>query len=115
MTLKMNKEDIKKSAVYLIIIIILLCIVIFREPSVVVENTGREKVLQDSLLLLHSEINNSHIRQERIQSSFDSMLTLDPKIIYRSHEKIKFIFTTSDPDTLDHIIRSNWKDNPGHK
>ena len=66
---------------------------------------------KDSISSLQKEIDLSRIRQSALQHSYDSMLLIEPTIIYRTNEKIKFIYFDASADELDSIIRSNWKIN----
>lgn len=104
----MSKANIIAYVSLLGIIIILLAIIFFRKPQVI-EVTGKEQVLRDSLILLQRNIDSSHVRQEKLQKSFDSLLAIDPIIISKTRDKIKFIYSTATPDELDSIIRTNWK------
>lgn len=95
-------------AVCIGLILILSAVIIFRKPQVVV-SSDKEKVLRDSLQLMQRQIDSSRVHQAKLQSSYDSLLTIDPQIQYRTREKIKFIFNTASPSELDSIIRTNWK------
>lgn len=95
------------------VILILLAFIIFRKPEIIV-TSDKEKVLRDSLTLMQREVDSSHVRQARIQNSYDSLLGIEPEIKYRTNEKIKFIFNTASPTELDSIIRTNWKTNIRH-
>jgi len=104
----MSKANIIAYVSLLGIIIILLAIIFFRKPQVI-EVIGKEQVLRDSLILLQRNIDSSHVRQEKLQKSFDSLLAIDPIVISKTRDKIKFIYSTATPDELDSIIRTNWK------
>lgn len=91
----------------ILIIIGLSAVLIFRKPEVVI--TGREQILQDSLTLLQQNLDSSHVRQERLQRGYDSLVAIEPKIITKTRDKVQFIFTDATPDDLDSIIRTNWK------
>lgn len=95
--------------VMIALILILLAIIIFRKPDVITVDNGHEKVLQDSLILMKNQVDSSHVRQTKIQNSYDSLLLIDPQVQYRTHEKIKIIYSTATPNQLDSIIRANWK------
>lgn len=95
------------------LILILLAIIIFRKPETVIAS-DKEKVLRDSIALIQQEVDASRMRQAKIQKSYDSLLTVDPHIEYRTREKIKFIFNTASPRELDSVIRANWKTSSGH-
>ena len=73
--------------------------------------SGKEQLLEDSIALLTKTINKSEIHQHILEEQYDSLLNLDPKIIIRTNEKIKFIYSTATPSELDSIIRTNWKTN----
>ncbi len=98
----------------LVIIIILGAIIIFRKPTVTMI-TGREKQIVDSLSLLQSQLDSSKVRVNNLQRSYDSLNSLEPGIIYRTHDKIKFVFSDATPDDLDRIIRANWKTESRYK
>jgi hypothetical protein len=111
----MKRQPVKKiyNVSVIIIIIGLLGVIVFREPEMIVK-PDNEKVLRDSIALLQTTIDSSRFRQTRIQASYDSLLHLDPQILYRTHEKYKFIYSVATPTQLDSIIRTNWKTNLGH-
>lgn len=71
--------------------------------------TSEEKRLRDSISILQKEIDASHIRQDKLQHDYDSMLHVEPQIIYQTREKIKFIYTEATPNQLDSIIRTKSK------
>ena len=104
----MSKANIIAYVSLLGIIIILLAIIFFRKPQVI-EVIGKEQVLRDSISLLQRNLDSSHVRQDKLQKSFDSLLAIDPIIISKTRDKIKFIYSTATPDELDSIIRTNWK------
>lgn len=91
----------------LIIIMILGAIIIFRKPETI--QLPPNEAWKDSVTMLHKEIKLGHIRQNKLKKSYDSLSSLEPRIITRTHDKIKFIYSTATPDDLDSIIRSNWK------
>jgi len=97
-----------------VVILILTAIIIFRKPDTITIDAGREKVLTDSLSLMSKEIEASHKRQDQIQHNYDSLLTLDPPVQYRSYEKIKFIYSGATTSQLDSIIRATWKTDLRH-
>lgn len=74
----------------------------------------KELLLKDSISSLQKEIDDSHLRQSVLQHSYDSMLNIEPQIIYRTNETVKFIYGDASPSQLDSIIRSNWKIETGH-
>jgi hypothetical protein len=91
------------------IIIVLLAIIIFRKPETIILPSDREKTLQDSLILLQRNLDSSHVRQDKLQQSYDSLLRLDPLIITKTRDKVHFILTDASPNELDSVIRTNWK------
>lgn len=110
----MSKNNIIAYCVFLIIIIILLMIIFLRKP-VVVEDDSAEKALRDSITVLHKSIEESHKRQVYLEQQFDSLSAIGPQIIYKTREKIRYIFDTHDPDELDSIIRASWKTESGYR
>jgi Cdc6-like AAA superfamily ATPase len=105
----MDQKTTRIFVVMTLVIMALLAIIIFRKPDTITIDNGHEKVLQDSLILMKNQVDSSHVRQTRIQNSYDSLLTIDPQVQYRTHEKIKIIYSTATPNQLDSIIRANWK------
>lgn len=104
----MNKNATIAFVAMTLAIIALLAIIIFRQPTVTVVS-GKEQIYKDSLALMQKEVDASHIRQAKLQGSYDSLLLIDPQVQYRTHEKIKIIYSTATPNQLDSIIRANWK------
>ena len=107
----------KNNIVHLVmigIILILAAIIIFRKPTMTVI-TGREKQIVDSLALLQSQLDSSEIRVTNLQRGYDSLNSLEPGVIYRTHDKVKFIFSDATPDDLESIIRANWKTESRYK
>jgi len=94
-------------SVALVIIMILSGIIIFRKPEIQV--AAPDESWKDTVANLHKQIELSHIRQAQLQNSYDSLSSLEPRVITRTHDKIKFIYSTATPDDLDSIIRTNWK------
>ena len=93
---------------FIIVIIVLIAIIIFKKPDIVtLENN--DKLYKDSIALLQKQISNSESKIKVYQTKYDSVCNLEPKIVYRTHEKINFIITTATPDELDSIIRATWK------
>ena len=93
---------------FIIIIIVLIAIIVFRKPNVItLENN--DKLYKDSIALLQKQIMTSESKIKVYEIKYDSVCNLEPKIVYRTHEKINFILTTATPDELDSIIRSTWK------
>lgn len=109
----MNKNNIVH-LVMIGIILILAAIIIFRKPTMTVIS-GREKQIVDSLALLQSQLDSSEIRVTNLQKAYDSLNSLEPGVIYRTHDKVKFIFSDATPDDLDNIIRANWKTESRYK
>lgn len=109
----MNKNNIVH-LVMIGIILILAAIIIFRKPTMTVIS-GREKQIVDSLALLQSQLDSSEIRVTNLQRGYDSLNSLEPGVIYRTHDKVKFIFSDATPDDLDNIIRANWKTESRYK
>ena len=93
--------------IFVIIIIVLLAVIIFKPAKQ--EPAPSIQPYLDSIRSLQTVIDESKIRQSKLQGSYDSLLNLEPKVIYKTREKVKFIFNTDDPDALDSIIRSGWK------
>lgn len=93
----------------LILIIIGLTVALFLKKTETIIKSDNEQRLRDSIALLQKQIDSSHVRQSRLQVSYDSLLTVEPKVIYITREKIKFIFSDATPHQLDSIIRTKWK------
>lgn len=110
--LRMIRSKKKKQLIaycsLLLIIIILIAVIIFRKPQVIV-TSGKEKILKDSITLLHKKIDVIHLRQVRLQGQYDSLSALEPAINYRTHEKVTFILTDATPDQLDSTIKAHIK------
>lgn len=106
----MKNQEIIKLGFFLAIVTILVLagILILREPKQVIINDN-EKILKDSIVLMQRQIDSSHVYQIKLQSSYDSLLNVEPQIRYKTNEKIKFIYSTASPAQLDSIIRANWK------
>lgn len=94
-------------AILVVILIIQQAIIVFRKP--VVEVSGQEKILLDSIKTLDKNLEMSRIRERRIQSQYDSLQAIEPHIITNTRDKVKFIYSTATPDELDSIIRTAWK------
>lgn len=75
-------------------------------------DSDKTQMYIDSIKTLQVSIDESKYRQSLLERSYDSLLSIEPQIIYRTREKVKFIFNTNDPDVLDSIIRSGWKTRP---
>jgi ATP-dependent 26S proteasome regulatory subunit len=105
-----NKNQVIANLIFVIVIISLLAVIIFK-PAKEQPAPSIQPYL-DSIKSLQTVIDASKIRQSKLQSSYDSLLNLEPIVIYKTREKVKFIFNTNDPDVLDSIIRSGWKTRP---
>jgi hypothetical protein len=108
----MNNLSLIAIGILLSIIVLIGAKMIFTDKRGT-QDTSKTQIeeLRDSLAILHHDISESHSRQLKLQSSFDSLQSVDQQVIYRTREKIKFIFNTSDPSILDSLIRSNWRTN----
>lgn len=104
----MNRSNLIAYSILILVIVILLAVIYFRKPDDVIQS-DREKILKDSVALLQTRIDSSHVRQAKIQKAYDSLLSIEPTVISKTRDKIKFIYTVATPDDLDSIIRSNWK------
>ncbi len=91
----------------LLLIFLLLVYIILKNPQLLYIS-DKEKELRDSIVLLRSNIDSSVVRQAKIQHQYDSLLLIEPGVIYSNHEKTKFIFNTASPTQLDSIIRAAW-------
>ena len=95
--------------IFLILIILILSgVIIFREKQPVID-VDHEKALRDSISMLSAQIDSSHVKQARLKAQIDSLSSLETTVITKTHEKIKFIYSTATPADLDSIIRSAWK------
>ena len=95
--------------IFLILIILILSgVIIFREKQPVID-VDHEKALRDSISMLSAQIDSSHVKQARLKAQIDSLSSLETTVITKTHEKIKFIYSTATPAALDSIIRSAWK------
>lgn len=103
------------SAIILILGLGALAIYNFNKDKVIDNSINSKEIrLQDSIIRLNREITMSHLKQVLLEKQYDSLLTLDPHVITRTNEKIKFIYSTATPDQLDSIIRTTWKTNLRH-
>jgi len=91
----------------LLLVFLLLLYIIVKNPKLIFIG-DKEKELRDSIVLLRSNVDSSVVRQAKIQHQYDSLLLIEPGVIYSNHEKTKFIFNTASPDQLDSIIKSVW-------
>jgi hypothetical protein len=92
----------------LLIIIGLIAYIIYKKPETIIKSDTEQR-LRDSISLLQKQIDSSRVRQSRLQVSYDSLLNVEPRVIYVTREKIKFIFGAASPSQLDSIIRTKWK------
>lgn len=93
---------------FTVIILILLAIVIFRKPDVIIKEETN-KSTKDYITLLEKQCKTSEVKVKNLEHQCDSLSSLEPKIEYRTNEKIKFILTIATPNELDSCIRANWK------
>jgi len=92
----------------LLIIVVESAILIFRKPGN--NNTEiNDQYLKDSIAVLQSELNQSFARESILIRENDSLESIEQQVIYRTNERTKFIFSTTDPSVLDSIIRAGWK------
>lgn len=104
-----NQKTIEHVAIFgLLVIVFGLIVTILVMNRYRVSSQANDTVLQDSVTLLMKQLDSSHIRQARLESDYNTLLNRDPQILYRNHEKTKFIFNTASPTQLDSIIRSVW-------
>jgi hypothetical protein len=89
--------------------VITIVIMYNKSQEAVVSFSSEEQRLLDSISILQKEIDASHIRQNKLQHGYDSMLNVEPIIINQTREKIKFIYTEATPSELDSIIRTKSK------
>lgn len=99
----------KSIFIFLILIILILSAVLIFRTHKLTEQDSHEKALRDSISMLSAQIDSSHVRQAKLQAKIDSLSSLETTVITRTHDKIKFIYSTATPDELDSIIRSTWK------
>lgn len=110
-----KQNGLDKTIVWLFCIILLFAVIITmiimytQNKKANVSFTSEEKRLRDSISLLQKEIDASHIRQDKLQHDYDSMLHVEPIIIHETREKIKFVYTEATPNQLDSIIRTKSK------
>lgn len=109
----MSKKD--KTFMWIIIILVALTISVFInvyyhfDDKPVISNSDKERQLKDSISTLNREIELSKVREQKLKHEYDSMLTIEPTIIYKTREKIKFVYTEASPNQLDSIIRKGSK------
>lgn len=110
-----EKYESDKTNLWFFLVMLLIALVLFfvfiynYDPKTAPMFISDEKRLRDSIALLQKDIEASHIRQEKLQHSYDSMLHVEPQIIYQTREKIKFIYSEASPNQLDSIILSKSK------
>jgi hypothetical protein len=68
-----------------------------------------DKNLKDSIAVLNDKLNKSFAKELELLKENDSLKSIEQQVIYRTNERIKFIFSTTDPSVLDSIIRAGWK------
>jgi preprotein translocase subunit SecA len=73
---------------------------------------NKEQVYQDSIKVMQTKIDAVNLQMTGLNQRYDSLLTIDQQVIYRTRDKIKFIYIDADIDQLDSIIRSSWT---GHR
>lgn len=94
--------------ILLLIIVVQSAIIIFRKPNN--NNTEiNDQYLKDSIAVLQSKLDQSFARELILVKENDSLESIEQQVIYRTNEKIKFIFSTTDPNILDSIIRHGWR------
>ena len=94
--------------ILLLIIVVQSAIIIFKKPGY--KNTEiKDQYLKDSINVLQSKLNQSIVRESKLVKENDSLESIEQQVIYRTNERTKFIFSTTDPNILDSIIRSGWK------
>ena len=94
--------------VILLIIIAILSWKIINNPNEVTTELGDQN-LKDSIAVLNDKLNKSFAKELELIKENDSLESIEQQVIYRTNEKIKFIFSTTDPSVLDSIIRAGWK------
>lgn len=104
----MSKTNLIAYSVLLVIIVILTCLLIFRKPVEII-TTQKEQIYKDSITLLQDLNKQSIERQEKLQTAYDSLSAIEPKVINITRDKIKYIYTDATIDELDTLIRTNWK------
>lgn len=103
-----------KTFTYLLLGIFCMFAVVFvvvynYNTDIKIDTSEKEKALRDSIKLLQAQIDSSHTKQLKLQSAYDSMLNIEPEIIYKTREKIKFIYIEANATQLDSIIRTKAK------
>lgn len=95
-------------AIFILFALVLVTVYTYN-TDVKLDTSKREKELRDSIHLLQSQVDSSHIRQAKLEAAYDSMLNIEPTIIYETREKIKFIYLEANATQLDSIIRTKSK------
>jgi len=94
--------------IFLLIIVVQSTIIIFKKHNN--NNTEiNDQYLKDSIAVLQSKLDQSFARELILVKENDSLESIEQQVIHRTNEKIKFIFSTTDPSVLDSIIRAGWK------
>jgi hypothetical protein len=100
-------------AIHILIVILLIVIAILswkliNDSDEVTTELGDQN-LKDSIAVLNDKLNKSFAKELELIKENDSLESIEQQVIYRTNEKIKFIFSTTDPSVLDSIIRAGWK------
>lgn len=100
-------------AIHILIVILLIVIAILswkliNNSDEVTTELGDQN-LKDSIAVLNDKLNKSFAKELELIKENDSLESIEQQVIYRTNEKIKFIFSTTDPSVLDSIIRAGWK------
>jgi hypothetical protein len=100
-------------AIHILIVILLITIAILswkliNNPVDVTTELGDQN-LKDSIAVLNDKLNKSFAKELELIKENDSLKSIEQEVIYRTNERIKFIFSTTDPSVLDSIIRAGWK------
>jgi preprotein translocase subunit SecA len=93
-----------------LLLLIAVAIIVFK-PNMFTPAPNKEQIYLDSLKVLQSKINATHLEIEGINHRYDSLLNIDQQVIYRTRDKIRFIYIDADINQLDSIICSSF---PGH-
>jgi hypothetical protein len=101
-------KDIHMFIVILLIAIAILSLKLINN-RVEVTTELDDKNLKDSIAVLNDKLNKSFAKELELIKENDSLKSIEQQVIYRTNERIKFIFSTTDPSVLDSIIRAGWK------
>jgi hypothetical protein len=101
-------KDIHMFIVILLIAIAILSLKLINN-RVEVTTELDDKNLKDSIAVLNDKLNKSFAKELELLKENDSLKSIEQQVIYRTNERIKFIFSTTDPSVLDSIIRAGWK------